>query len=93
MRNQNLSKYFNGDKAILTWEISGGIQLPLEGQPRGLFSSLDELPRTRPPIKSHQFLYPKSCTYFISTNISVHVYKILTMSLALLISSENVAMT
>ena len=48
MRNQNLGKYFSGDKAVLTWEISGGIQLPLEGQPHGLFSSLDELPRTTP---------------------------------------------
>ena len=33
MRNQNLGKYFNGDTAVLTWEISGATQLPLGGQP------------------------------------------------------------
>ena len=49
MRNQNLGKYFNGDTAVLTWEISGAIQLPLEGQPRGLFSSLEEAPHHPPP--------------------------------------------
>lgn len=83
MRNQNLGKYFNGDTAVLTWEISGATQLPLGGQPHRLFSSLEEVPHHPPP--GHISFFSQSLTpVSFKQTISMCVYKIFTMSLALL---------
>lgn len=80
MRNQNLGKYFNVDKAVLTWEISGAFQHPLEVLPHGS-PSLEN-----PPCHVSFFSQSPPPNSFKQISLCVHVcvracvYKMLTRS-------------